>query len=105
MGDGFARFNRERDPWKWMCGRLFSYGPTSPQVVLDKGSPADLLCNQNWHKSAFDRPTLDRLLRAAGFVGVRKARPSRFRPQPRSAMGMLAGKPSAETGADRQTPP
>lgn len=50
-GDGWRKHNPEGDPWKWMNGRLFTYGP-----------------EPNWHRSAFDGHALIRLTRHAGFM-------------------------------------
>lgn len=56
LGDSWLKFNKERDFVTWLNGRLFTYGPGE----------------ENWHRAAFDRPYLERLLKRAGYSSTGK---------------------------------
>lgn len=50
--DGWYKYNPEKDPIKWLNGRLFTYGPGE----------------ENWHRAVFDSEYLARCLWKAGFA-------------------------------------
>jgi predicted SAM-dependent methyltransferase len=50
-GDGWRKFNPDRDFMTWINGRLFTYGPGE----------------ENWHRAAFDESFLREQLKKAGF--------------------------------------
>jgi hypothetical protein len=54
--DDWSRFNEDKDPCKWFCGRIFSYGDGTGR----KG-------HHNWHVSAFSPRYLSKLLVNHGF--------------------------------------
>lgn len=74
-GDDWRRMNAAGDPWAWLNGRLFGYGPAD-----------------NLHKSAFDSPSLNRLLLAAGFAEVYRLTTPRGYDHGRIGLGMRAVK-------------
>jgi SAM-dependent methyltransferase len=57
MMDGWTKHNRERNPMKWVNGRLFTYGPGV----------------DNWHRAIFDAQYLADCFVEAGFVNVHPA--------------------------------
>jgi hypothetical protein len=59
--DGWYRFNPEKDPIKWVSGRIFTYGD-------GEGS----LCHHNWHRGLFTEAYLTRILISAGFKSITK---------------------------------
>lgn len=54
-GDDWRRHNPYGDPWRWLNGRVFAYGP-----------------EPNWHKAVFDVQSLSDRLKEAGFVQIQK---------------------------------
>ncbi len=54
-GDNWRKYNPRSDPWLWLNGRLFTYGP-----------------DPNWHRAAFDAQSLRSSLEHAGFRDVHK---------------------------------
>jgi len=52
-GDDWRKHNPSGDPWHWLNGRVFSYGP-----------------EPNWHRAVFDALSLRRRLEDAGFVDI-----------------------------------
>lgn len=72
-GDDWRRMNPSGDPWAWLNGRLYGYGPTD-----------------NLHKSAWDAPTLRRALLRAGFSEVYRLSTPRGYDHGRISLGMRA---------------
>jgi SAM-dependent methyltransferase len=57
--DGWYKFNEEKDPYKWIAGRIFSYGD-------GKGDP----CSPNWHRALVTPVYLYQCLSKAGLTNV-----------------------------------
>ena len=57
--DGWYKFNEEKDPYKWINGRIFAYGDGSANPM----SP-------NWHRSLFTERYLTNLFIKTGFPNV-----------------------------------
>jgi predicted SAM-dependent methyltransferase len=75
-GDHWRKHNPHGDPWRWLNGRIFAYGP-----------------EPNWHKAVFDPQSLARRLREAGFVRIRKLRKPRGYDHGPVNLGMRGVKP------------
>ena len=58
--DGWARFNEERNPYKWISGRIYAYGDGTG----DPGSP-------NWHRALFTPKHLRQVMERAGLKDIR----------------------------------
>jgi SAM-dependent methyltransferase len=65
--DGWWRFNNDKDPCRWMSGRMFSYGD---------GSGGN---HPNWHRSLFSPRYLMHLFESVGLVDVHEMDRSRVR--------------------------
>jgi SAM-dependent methyltransferase len=61
QGDGWYRFNEEKDVCKWVSGRIFTYGDGT-------GNPA----HPNWHRAIFSPRFLEAALKSAGLVEIRR---------------------------------
>ena len=59
--DGWWRFNEERDPCRWMAGRIFSYGDGT-------GATGHF----NWHVALFSERYLSDLMQTSGLADVRR---------------------------------
>lgn len=57
--DPWTRFNDERDPCKWVCGRIFTYGDGTGRID-----------DPNWHRALFSPRYLQKALEQAGLVDV-----------------------------------
>jgi ubiquinone/menaquinone biosynthesis C-methylase UbiE len=55
--DRWFRFNKKKDPYRWINGRIFAYG----------GTTAD----PNWHKAMFTAKSLQGCFAEAGFQEIR----------------------------------
>lgn len=75
-GDDWRKHNPRGNPWHWLNGRVFSYGP-----------------EPNWHKAVFDAPSLCRRLEEAGFVGIEKLEKPRGYDHGPVNLGMRGFKP------------
>jgi SAM-dependent methyltransferase len=75
-GDAWRKHNPRGDPWCWLNGRLFAYGP-----------------EPNWHRAAFDCQSLwDRLVEA-GFVDLEPLQTPRGYDHGAINLGVRARKP------------
>lgn len=52
--DGWYKYNPKKDPYLWINGRIFTYGPG----------------DDNWHRAVFDKVHLSNCLKEAGFVDI-----------------------------------
>jgi hypothetical protein len=78
MMDKWTKHNEERNPMKWVNGRLFTYGPGV----------------DNWHRAIFDAHYLADCFVEAGFVNVHPAsRPTGPDNHKRINMGCVGFKP------------
>jgi len=59
--DGWWRFNQDRDPCRWMAGRMFSYGDGTGDTS-----------HFNWHVALFSERYLGNLMRHVGLTDVRR---------------------------------
>lgn len=60
-GDGWFKFNPERDVMTWINGRIFTYGPGE----------------ENWHRAVFDAAHLRAKVREAGFSNTARLKKPR----------------------------
>jgi SAM-dependent methyltransferase len=58
--DGWYRFNPNKCPYKWISGRLFTYGDGT-------GNP----CHPNWHRALFTPQYVKQLMSNVGLINVR----------------------------------
>ena len=75
-GDDWRKHNPGGDPWYWLNGRVFAYGP-----------------EPNWHKAVFDAHALRCRLEEAGFVRIEKLRQPRGYDHGPVNLGMRGFKP------------
>jgi SAM-dependent methyltransferase len=68
QGDGWYRFNEEKDVCKWASGRIFTYGDGT-------GNPN----HPNWHRAIFSPRYLETVMIEAGLVGISKLKKEQVR--------------------------
>ncbi|HBJ36406.1 MAG TPA: hypothetical protein DDZ51_16990 [Planctomycetaceae bacterium] len=59
--DGWYRWNDDKDVCRWAAGRMYTYGDGT-----------GTLNHPNWHRALFTQRYLEKLLREAGLVDLRK---------------------------------
>jgi SAM-dependent methyltransferase len=66
--DGWYRFNKERDPYKWINGRIFTFGDGKGKIN-----------HPNWHRALFTPKSLLALMVKVGLQQVRMLDPKKER--------------------------
>ncbi len=75
-GDNWRKHNPQGNPWLWLNGRVFAYGP-----------------EPNWHRAAFDAPSLRCRLEEAGFIDIERLQKPRGYHHGPVSLGMRGRKP------------
>jgi SAM-dependent methyltransferase len=82
--DGWYRYNPDKDPYKWVSGRLFTYGDGT-------GNPK----SPNWHRSLFTERCLRLLFEKVGLTDIRRLKHEEVRGYDHGwiNLGMIGTKP------------